>query len=49
MNRHELGTVPSHTYAPLSGTVDAGWRVDRLSPPLGVGSGPVDARAAMRP
>jgi hypothetical protein len=49
MNRHELGTVPSHTYAPLSGTVDAGWRVDRLSPPLGEGSGLVVARAAMRP
>jgi hypothetical protein len=45
MNRHELGTVPSHMRAPFAGTVDAGWRVDRRSPPLGVGSGPGDARA----
>jgi hypothetical protein len=49
MNRHELGTVPSHSCAPFAGSVDAGWRVDRLAPPLGEGSGPVDARAAMRP
>jgi hypothetical protein len=45
MNPHEPGTVPSHMRAPFAGTVDAGWRVDRLSPPLGVGSGSGDARA----
>jgi hypothetical protein len=46
MNRRKLGTVESHTCATFPGTVDAGWRVDRLSPPLGVGSGPGAGRAA---
>jgi hypothetical protein len=33
----EIGTRASHTGARFGGTVDAGWRVERLSPPLGVG------------
>ena len=40
MHRLEIGTVPSHTRARFASTVDAGWRVDRLSHPMGWGGAP---------